>query len=46
MLNDLLALALGPYTEKRKAAQATEAAKRGKEIVSIESIAQKRRTRK
>ena len=33
-------------TDKRKAAQATEAAKRGKEIVSIESIAQKRRTRK
>ncbi len=33
-------------TDKRKAAQATEAAKRGKEIVSIGSIAQKRRTRK
>ena len=36
----------GMKTDKRKAAQATETAKRGKEIVSIRSVAQKRRTRK
>ena len=41
MLNDLLALTLGAYTEKRKTAQAAGTAKRGKVKKSTKNIPQK-----